>query len=65
MNCYVCARADKEETAVAICRFCSVALCVAHLAELQRVNQGGISWTCDHKMPTQSGREARAVLRSR
>jgi len=53
MDCYVCARAGRKETAVAICRHCNVALCMTHLAELQGVNQGGMSWTCDHKMPTQ------------
>lgn len=31
MNCHECARDEAEQTAVAICRYCSVALCQSHL----------------------------------
>ncbi len=31
MDCHECARTGTERTAVAVCRFCSVALCKDHL----------------------------------
>ena len=33
MDCHECAIVGKERPAVALCRFCSVALCLDHLAE--------------------------------
>ena len=33
MDCHECAVVGKERPAVALCRFCSVALCLDHLAE--------------------------------
>ncbi len=51
MDCYVCACEGEEKKAVALCRHCSVALCMKHLAELQTHNQGGMRYTCDHSVP--------------
>jgi hypothetical protein len=36
MNCYVCADRGRTTAAVALCRNCSAALCVEHLAETAR-----------------------------
>ena len=47
MDCHECARTGTELTAVAVCRFCSVALCKDHLVEAfhgRTVPQYG----CDH-----------------
>ena len=41
MNCYVCSRSGKQEAANGICRYCGIALCAEHLADLQKHNQAG------------------------
>ncbi len=51
MDCYVCACDDEEKKAVALCRHCSVALCMKHLEELQIVSPGGMRYSCNHSMP--------------
>ena len=51
MDCYVCACEGEEKKAVALCRHCSVALCMKHLEELQTHNQGGMRYTGDHSVP--------------
>ncbi|HCU74027.1 MAG TPA: hypothetical protein DGO43_09465 [Chloroflexi bacterium] len=47
VNCYVCDQSDKQETSVATCRFCSVALCATHLGELRTHTQGRMHYPCD------------------
>lgn len=39
MNCYVCVQSGQEQTAVGICRFCSVALCADHMADVQNTTR--------------------------
>ena len=48
MDCYVCACEGEEKKAVALCRHCSVALCMKHFAELQTHRPGGMNYSCDH-----------------
>ena len=48
MNCLICARRGSQETAVAICSNCSVALCMEHFAETQRHQVGGMPYGCPH-----------------
>ena len=50
MNCYVCVQSGQEQTAAGICRFCSVALCASHMADVQKHNQGGMHYTCNHRI---------------
>lgn len=50
MNCYVCAQSDKQQIAVGVCRFCGVALCTEHVADVQKHNQGGMHYTCNHRI---------------
>ena len=57
MNCYVCAKQGKEQSAVALCRSCSVALCMDHLAELQTHSRGGMKYGCNHSLPQPVARE--------
>lgn len=51
MDCYVCACDGKEERAVALCPFCSVGLCMKHLADVQTHTQGGMRYSCNHSLP--------------
>ena len=50
MNCYVCSRSGKQEAANGICRYCGIALCAEHLADLQKHNQGGMHYPCNHRV---------------
>jgi hypothetical protein len=51
MQCYVCAVAQQTAPAVAICKVCSVGLCMEHHAEnAQRLGPGGMfSYACLHQ----------------
>ncbi|MQB00768.1 MAG: DUF2180 family protein [Actinobacteria bacterium] len=62
MNCFVCATQESGVTAVAICRVCSVGLCMNHLAEAGAFTQGGMRYACPHSLPAKkvSIRGARA-----
>jgi hypothetical protein len=51
MNCFVCATQGKAASAVAICQFCSVGLCMDHLAEAGAHTQGGMRYACPHSLP--------------
>lgn len=51
MDCYVCACEGEEKKAVALCRHCSVALCMNHLEDLQTHTQGGMRYGCKHRVP--------------
>ena len=51
MDCYVCACEGEENKAVALCRHCSVALCMKHLEALQTHTQGGMIYGCNHGVP--------------
>lgn len=48
MNCLICAQRGSQETAVAICSNCYVALCMEHFAETRRHQVGGMSYGCPH-----------------
>ena len=48
MNCYVCGQLGHQRMAAGTCRFCSVALCADHIADVQKQNQGGMHYTCNH-----------------
>ncbi len=56
MNCFVSACQGKVEVAVALCPHCSVALCIAHLAEAQGHRVGGTDFTCQHVLPSPVGK---------
>lgn len=51
MHCYVCALAHRTTAAVAICKICSVGLCMEHHVENERRSgPGGMtSYTCLHR----------------
>ena len=51
MNCFVCATQGKVASAVAICRVCSVGMCMDHLAEADAFSQGGMRYACPHSLP--------------
>ena len=54
MQCYECGK-----PAVAVCRWCHVALCRVHLGEsLVRRTGENLTW-CPHVMPTEAGPEPR------
>ena len=36
MTCHECAKSARDESAVAVCKFCMVGLCKSHLVELHR-----------------------------
>ena len=48
MVCHECAVVGKERSAVALCRFCSVALCLDHLADAVREASGLPHYACRH-----------------
>jgi hypothetical protein len=49
MKCLVCARADAEESAVAMCPHCNAGLCLVHVAEAAREpGPGGLRLACGH-----------------
>ena len=54
MNCLICAQQGSQETAVAVCSNCFVALCMEHFAERQRHHVGGMSYGCPHTVPQKS-----------
>ena len=63
MNCYVCAGGGKEQVAVGVCRFCSIALCMAHLEEAQTHTQGGMRLTCNHAVRSQPRQDQQAAVK--
>ena len=48
MNCLICAQRGSQETAVAVCSNCGVALCMEHFAERQQHRVGGMPYGCPH-----------------
>ena len=49
MECYVCARGNVRQPAVALCKSCSAGLCVGHLRDAAReLDRGGLMPTCRH-----------------
>ena len=51
MNCFECAKANDSVTAVAVCRHCSVGLCLDHLIEASEYRVAGTVFGCPHGMP--------------
>lgn len=49
MNCYLC-EGDRPRPAVAICPSCQIGLCKEHRIEMRSHNQGGVRWTCNHRI---------------
>jgi hypothetical protein len=49
MICHECAAAAAEQPAVALCRFCLVALCKPHLVELYRDAHTFPQFACRHQ----------------
>lgn len=52
MRCYEC-----DDSAVAVCRWCHVALCRKHLAKSLEARTGGYIVWCKHIMPKQEGQD--------
>jgi hypothetical protein len=65
MNCYECATQQRQTPAVAICKHCSVGLCMDHLAESRGFSAGGMRVACPHLLPTaDESNTTRAASRS-
>lgn len=53
MKCYACLiEVGAVKEMVGICKFCGVACCAGHFAEVARVTQGGAHYACNHSFPT-------------
>ena len=51
MNCYECAKDDREQPAVAICLTCGVGMCIHHLdQERQRAGRAATQFGCGHNL---------------
>ena len=50
MNCYVCAQSGQQQMAAGLFRFCSVGLCTDHVADVQKHDQGGMHYPCNHRI---------------
>ena len=51
MNCYECARDQRERPAVVICTNCGVGMCLEHLdEERSRIGPGGTTIGCEHNL---------------
>ncbi len=66
MRCHECAREGREQAAVAICHYCSVGLCKAHLVASYRT-QVVPEYSCEHhpgrpfEAPVQAPRDREPV----
>ena len=62
MNCYECAKADHEVTAVATCTHCSCGLCIEHLRTTTfDPVRGGMPGACSHDTWAPPIRNARRI----
>jgi hypothetical protein len=52
MKCYMCALEGREQEAVAICKFCNVALCHDHLVQEHEENPTAAKFSCTHPRPS-------------
>jgi hypothetical protein len=49
MECYVCARGNVHQPAVALCKSCGAGLCLGHLRDTAReLDRGSLMPTCRH-----------------
>jgi hypothetical protein len=49
MNCFECARAGSDRTAVALCRYCSAGLCLNHVREAASDRYRDSRYSCLHE----------------
>lgn len=52
MHCYMCAIEGTQQNAVATCKFCSVGLCLEHVAE-DYAEPYPMRYTCNHPRPSE------------
>ena len=52
MKCYMCALEGREQEAMAICKFCNVALCHEHLVQESEANSATPKYSCTHPRPS-------------
>jgi len=52
MNCYMCAREGRNQEAVAVCKYCSVGLCLDHLEADCAFSYPAPRYSCNHPSPS-------------